>query len=79
MDDFLAKIPSPEEKHIQLIEVRDFFAEGKMQKSLFLRVPETDDANKIEGLHAYLVRIKPVLQELGITGIVLKLQPSTSN
>lgn len=39
------------------------------QKTLFIEVPQNRDLNAIEGLNAYLMKIKPTLESLNIEGI----------
>lgn len=44
------------------------YDEHETSKTLFIRVPQNRDLNAIEGLHAYLLSIKPIASKLGITG-----------
>ncbi len=47
------------------------FGEHEEQLTLFLEVPK-GNLNNIEGLHEYLMKIKPVLVKLKIAGIAFK-------
>jgi len=47
------------------------FGEYEEQLTLFLEVPK-GNLNNIEGLHEYLMKIKPVLVKLKIAGIAFK-------
>jgi len=44
------------------------FDEHITQKTLFIEVPQNSDLNRVEGLHAYLLRIKPIADDLHIDG-----------
>ena len=79
-EELIEKIPKPEESHIRLVEVKDLYVHSLQRscKTMFINIPKTDDPNKIEGLHSYLVRIKPVLIELGIEGIAYRPKDSLS-
>jgi hypothetical protein len=68
----LESIPKPDIPGVTLKEIRNFMTDGINHKTLFIKIPKCSDANEINGLHAYLLKIKPNLQELGITGIAYK-------
>ncbi|MDP2217152.1 MAG: hypothetical protein Q8J68_07705 [Methanolobus sp.] len=44
------------------------FSEHIAQKTLFIEVPQNKDLNAVEGLHAYLLKIKPIAESLKIDG-----------
>lgn len=44
------------------------YSEHKQERTLFIEVPKNDNLNKVEGLHNYLLKIKPTCEKLGITG-----------
>jgi hypothetical protein len=44
------------------------YSEHRNETTLFIKVPQNKDLNAVEGLHAYLLSIKNICTELGITG-----------
>ena len=53
--------------------------EHESQKTLFIAVNDNRDLNAIEGLHAYLLQIKPVAETLGIQGFAFPLSDADNS
>lgn len=45
------------------------YGEHESKKTLFIEVPQNKDLNAVEGLNAYLLKIKPIVEKLGVEGI----------
>lgn len=49
------------------------YSEHESQKTLFIAVNDNRDLNAIDGLHDYLLQIKPVAESLGIQGFAFPM------
>ena len=55
------------------------YSEHESQKTLFIAVNDNRDLNAVDGLHDYLLQIKPVAESLGIQGFAFPLSKADNS
>ena len=66
--------PNDSKKWAVCDECKKTKSEHKKMKTLFIEVESNSDLNAVEGLHEYLLKIKPVCEKLGIDGFAFPNQ-----